>query len=143
MPWRDVSATGRFVLCTLGPGGFPARGLYFLPFFPFPHHCIPESPYNMSLQTSTEAIRTKVGADSGLGASVKFVLEDGVIYVDGKSTPNSVSNDNKDADCTVNISLADLQSMLAGQLQPTTAFMTGKLKVSGDMSVALKLQRVV
>ncbi|TAK83746.1 MAG: SCP2 sterol-binding domain-containing protein [Aquabacterium sp.] len=97
----------------------------------------------MSLQTSTEAIRTKVGADSGLGASVKFVLEDGVIYVDGKSTPNSVSNDNKDADCTVNISLADLQSMLAGQLQPTTAFMTGKLKVSGDMSVALKLQRVV
>lgn len=97
----------------------------------------------MSLQASTEAIRNKVGTDSGLGASVKFVVEDGVIFVDGKSTPNSVSNDNKDADCTVNMTLADLQSMLAGQLQPTTAFMTGKLKVSGDMSVALKLQRVV
>ncbi len=33
--------------------------------------------------------------------------------------------------------------MLAGDLEPATAFMTGKLRVSGDMSVALKLQRVV
>jgi putative sterol carrier protein len=33
--------------------------------------------------------------------------------------------------------------MLAGELEPATGFMTGKFKVSGDMSVALKLQRVV
>jgi putative sterol carrier protein len=33
--------------------------------------------------------------------------------------------------------------LVSGELDPTTAFMTGKIKVSGDMSVALKLQRVL
>jgi putative sterol carrier protein len=32
---------------------------------------------------------------------------------------------------------------LSGELDPTTGFMMGKFKVSGDMSVALKLQRIV
>ncbi|MCU0814675.1 MAG: SCP2 sterol-binding domain-containing protein [Burkholderiaceae bacterium] len=57
--------------------------------------------------------------------------------------PNTVSNDDKEADCTVGITLENLTAMLAGDLEPATAFMTGKLRVSGDMSVALKLQRVV
>ena len=98
----------------------------------------------MDLQACTEAIRTKVGTDSGLGATVKFDCgADGVIRVDGASTPNSVSNDNVDADCTVGISLENLTAMLQGDLDPTTGFMAGKLKVSGDMSVAMRLQRVI
>jgi putative sterol carrier protein len=36
-----------------------------------------------------------------------------------------------------------LAALLSGELEPTTGFMTGKFKVSGDMGVALKLQRVV
>ncbi len=98
----------------------------------------------MDLQACTEAIRSKVGSDSGLGASVKFDCgADGVIRVDGASTPNSVSNDNVDADCTVGITLENLAAMLTGDLDPTTGFMAGKLKVSGDMSVAMRLQRVI
>lgn len=98
----------------------------------------------MSLEQCTEAIKAKMGADSGLAATLKFDCgADGVIFLDGKSVPNSVSNDNRDADCTVGITIADLQDMLAGKLQPTTAFMTGKIKVSGDMGVAMRLQRVV
>ncbi len=98
----------------------------------------------MDLQACTEAIRTKVGTDSGLGATVKFDCgADGVIRVDGASTPNSVCNDNVDADCTVGISLENLTAMLQGDLDPTTGFMAGKLKVSGDMSVAMRLQRVI
>ena len=98
----------------------------------------------MDLQACTEAIRTKVGTDSGLNASVKFDCgTDGVIRVDGASTPNSVSNDNTDADCTVGITLENLAAMLKGDLDPTTGFMAGKLKVSGDMSVAMRLQRVI
>ena len=47
----------------------------------------------MNLEACTEAIRTKVGADSGLGATLKFDCgADGVIYIDGQSTPNAVSN---------------------------------------------------
>ena len=34
------------------------------------------------------------------------------------------------------------QRIVAGELNPTTAYMTGKLKVSGDMAAALKLQNL-
>lgn len=98
----------------------------------------------MSLASATEAIRAKVGADSGLNAILKFDMgADGVIVIDGKSTPNSVSNDSTDADCTVGITLENLQALLDGDLEPATGFMAGKLKVSGDMGVAMRLQRVI
>ncbi|MEN9397642.1 MAG: hypothetical protein RLZ81_2172, partial [Pseudomonadota bacterium] len=98
----------------------------------------------MNLEACTQAIRTKVGADSGLDATLKFDCGDeGVIYIDGKSTPNSVSNANADADCTVGITLENLNAMLTGDLEPATGFMMGKLKVTGDMSVAMRLQRVI
>jgi putative sterol carrier protein len=98
----------------------------------------------MDLQACTEALRAKVGDSSGLNATLKFDCgDDGVVYVDGKSVPNSVGNDDKDADCTVAISLANLAALMTGELEPATGFMMGKFKVSGDMSVAMKLQRVV
>ena len=98
----------------------------------------------MNLEACTQAIRAKVGSDSGLGASVKFDCgADGMIYVDGKSVPNAVSNSDAEADCTVAISLENLNAMLAGELDPANGFMMGKLKVSGDMSVAMRLQRVI
>ena len=98
----------------------------------------------MNLEECTQAIRAKVGADSGLAATLKFDCGDaGTIYIDGRSAPNSVSNDNGDADCTVGITLENLTAMLKGELEPATGFMMGKLKVSGDMSVAMRLQRVI
>ena len=98
----------------------------------------------MDLQACTEALRTKVGDAGGLNATLKFDCgADGVAYIDGKSVPNSVSNENIDADCTVGITLANLAALLSGELEPATGFMMGKFKVSGDMSVAMKLQRVV
>ena len=98
----------------------------------------------MDMSACTEALRKKVGTDSGLGATVKFDCgADGVAFIDGKSVPNTVSNENRAADCTVTISLDNLNALLNGTLEPTTGFMMGKLKVSGDMSIALKLKRVV
>lgn len=98
----------------------------------------------MNIEECTQAIRTKVGADSGLGATLKFDCgADGVIVIDGKSTPNTVSNDNVDVDCTVGITLDNLNALLSGDLEPATGFMAGKLKVSGDMGVAMRLQRVI
>ncbi len=98
----------------------------------------------MNLEECTQAIRTKVGADSGLAATLKFDCgADGVIVIDGQSTPNTVGNGNTEVDCTVGISLDNLTAMLNGDLEPTTGFMTGKLKVSGDMGVAMRLQRVI
>ena len=98
----------------------------------------------MSLETSTETIRSNMGDDSGLGSTVKFNFgDDGIIFLDGATVPNSVSNDDNEADCTISMSLEDFESMVSGDLDPTTAFMMGKLKVEGDMSVAMKLSSVV
>ncbi len=98
----------------------------------------------MDLQACTQALRAKVGDASGLNATVKFDCgDDGVAFIDGKSVPNSVSNDNLDADCTVAITLENLAALINGDLDPATGFMMGRFKVSGDMSVAMKLQRVV
>ena len=99
----------------------------------------------MDLQTATQKLRAKVGDDSGLGAVLKFDCgADGAIVVDATQVPNKVSNDAAIAgDCTVALTLDTLGDLLSGALEPVTGFMTGRFKVSGDMSVAMKLQRVV
>lgn len=98
----------------------------------------------MNLQECTEKLRAKVGDDAGLNAVLKFDCgADGVAVIDGRATPNTVDNTDRDADCTVAITLDNLTALLTGDLEPVTGFMTGRFKVSGDMSVALKLQRVV
>ena len=89
-----------------------------------------------TLEEITNQFKTAVGADSGLGKSVKFDLSpDGVIHIDG----GTVSNEDKPADCTIVVTKDDFEKMAAGTLDPTMAFMQGKLKVNGDMSVAMKL----
>ena len=98
----------------------------------------------MDMQACTETLRGKVGEQGGLDATLKFDCgADGVIVLDGRSVPNRVHNDDVETDCTVAISHDNLVALLTGELEPTSGFMQGKFKVSGDMSVAMKLQRVV
>ncbi len=98
----------------------------------------------MNLDAITEQLRTRVGEDSGLGAKVKVDFGgDGVVFIDATASPNTVSNDDIEADCTIAISVSDFESLMAGDLDPTTAFMMGKLKVDGDMGIAMKLSSVL
>ena len=90
-----------------------------------------------TLDEITAKMREAVGSDSGLGSSVKFDFgPDGVVRIDGPT----VDNQDVPADCTIAMSKADFEAMAQGQLDPTMAFMSGKLKVHGDMGVAMKLQ---
>lgn len=88
----------------------------------------------------TEGLARAIGAQSGFGSVLKFDFEGaGVTRIDGKATPNVVDNVDGPADCTVVISAENLMKMFKRELDPTMAFMQGKMKVNGDMSVAMKL----
>ena len=88
----------------------------------------------------TEHIRGAVGDNSGLGKTVKIDLGDqGKIFIDGASVPNTVTNEDKPADTVVSISWDDFMALSEGKLDPMMAFMQGKLKVAGDMMIAQKL----
>jgi putative sterol carrier protein len=54
----------------------------------------------------------------------------------------SVSEGAEDADCTISASEEVLTKIVSGDQNATTAYMTGKLKIKGDMGAALKLQKL-
>ena len=93
----------------------------------------------------TKAELTAKMQDSGAwhpGKTVKLDFgDDGVILLDGANS--LVSENDGAADTTIKVSWDDWQAMAAGQLDGMTAFMTGKLKVEGDMGNAMQLQGVL
>ncbi len=72
--------------------------------------------------------------------SLKFDCgDDGVVVLaDGSAT-----NVDQDTDCTIKITQDNLVKLLTGKLNPMTGVMMGKLKVSGDMGVAMKLGQLL
>ena len=66
---------------------------------------------------------------------------EGVILLDGAG--EQVTEEDGAADTTIKVAWDDWQAMAAGQLDGMTAFMTGKLKIEGDMSNAMQLQGVL
>ncbi len=97
----------------------------------------------MSLETTTQNIQKKTASlNADFGAKVKFHFTggEGAIYVDATVNPAIVNNNDTEADCTVSVELSDLDDMLSGSLNPMEAFMQQKMRIEGDMSIAMKLQ---
>lgn len=81
----------------------------------------------------TEALEKAGGTDK----SVKFDFgDDGQVFASG----TEASTEDSEADCTISVSKEDFLALAQGNLDPMMAFMSGKLKVAGDMSVAMGLQ---
>lgn len=93
----------------------------------------------MSLAEIAEKL-TEALEERPLEDSIKFDCGDeGAITLSGRKA--IVADD--PADCTIHISEDNLVKLLTGKLNPMTAFAFGKIKVSGDMSVAMKLSQLV
>ena len=83
---------------------------------------------------------TKGLSGKGFDGSLKFDCgEAGVIVL----KENIATTTDQDTDCTIKISQPNLEKLLTGKLNPMTGVMMGKLKVSGDMSVAMKLGKLL
>ena len=97
----------------------------------------------MTLQEITAKMKDGASKKSAFGNTVKFATDQGVVFIDGNANPPAVSNDDKDADCTLRMDFSDFADLIGGKLDGMTAFMTGKLKIEGDMGVAMKLQSIL
>jgi len=78
---------------------------------------------------------------SVLGGSVKFIAGENIVFIDG--VIGEITSDDNEATCTVTTDTDTMQAIMDGSSSPQAAFMTGKLKVSGDMSIALKVQSII
>ncbi len=98
----------------------------------------------MSLESLTGELRKRAAQNPKLGYKVKVVLDDvGVIFWDGTADPSTLTNDDGEADTILRISAENLEKLIAGTLDPTMAYMTGKLKVEGKLGVALKINAML
>ena len=88
-----------------------------------------------TLEELTDRIRRAAASGDGLSRTVKLDLKgEGFIHLDGAL----VCNEDRPADLTVRISRADLVRLGKGDLNPMTAVMTGRMKLS-DMGLAMSL----
>ena len=88
----------------------------------------------------TTRLRQAMKDRPGLPKSLKLDFKgEGFIHVDGQS----VTNDDAPADCTVVVSREDLEALAKGELDPMSAMLRGRLKIKGDMAVAMQLQSML
>jgi len=86
-----------------------------------------------------QEMRERVAA-SDFDQVMKFDCgDDGVVVINKQE----VTREDMEADCTIKISRKNLEKLLKGDLNPMTAFLTGKIKVDGDLNVAMKLQTLL
>jgi putative sterol carrier protein len=96
-------------------------------------------------------INNRIQADpskaAGSNAAYQFDLtgDDGgqyhIVFKDGsgEAGPGAV----EDPNITITMAAGDMVDMVTGKLDPTMAFMSGKIKIKGDMGLAMKLQTIL
>ncbi len=90
------------------------------------------------INSAVEALSAKM--NGGFDGSAKFVIEnEGSIVID----ESGVRAGDDDTEVTMTADADTFQSILEGDLDPTAAFMSGKLSVDGDMGTAMKLGSVL
>jgi putative sterol carrier protein len=86
------------------------------------------------IDAAVTALQKKV--TGGFDGVAKFVITgEGAVMIDA----NGVRAGDDDADVTLTASADVFRAILDGSMNPTMAFMTGKLSVDGSMGMAMKL----
>jgi len=92
-----------------------------------------------------ETLETRVDPAKAAGLTATYLFEidgAGTWTVDVDDGRVSVREHGGDADCTISASSETFMKIARGEQNPTAAYMSGKLKVKGDMGQAMKLQKL-
>jgi putative sterol carrier protein len=99
----------------------------------------------MSAREFFETLESRVDASKTAGMNNSYLFDidgAGKWKVDVQDGNVNVSEGESDADVTISTSEETFEKMVSGEQNPTSAYMTGKLKVKGDMGAAMKLQKL-
>ncbi|MCP3971091.1 MAG: SCP2 sterol-binding domain-containing protein [Rhodobacteraceae bacterium] len=91
------------------------------------------------VEAAVAALNERLGGN-GFDAVAKFAIEgEGAVIIDASGARAG----DDEAEVTLTADADTFQAILSGEINPTTAFMTGKLSVDGDMGLAMQLGSVL
>ena len=94
----------------------------------------------MELNEITKKMNELATLNAGkIDAKIKFEFSDGYVLIDDTTSPPTISNENNDADCVIEINNENFSEILNKKMSSMSAFMTGKMKIKGEMTIAMKL----
>jgi putative sterol carrier protein len=99
----------------------------------------------MSAREFFDTLESRVDASKTAGMNNSYLFDidgAGTWKVDVQDGSVNVTEGTADADVTIMASEETFEKLVSGEQNPTSAYMTGKLKVKGDMGAAMKLQKL-
>ncbi|HET6642022.1 MAG TPA: SCP2 sterol-binding domain-containing protein [Gaiellaceae bacterium] len=99
----------------------------------------------MTAREFFESLEGRIDPSKTAGMTNSYVFEidgAGTWKVDVQDGSVSVMEGGGDADATISASEETFEQIASGDMNATTAYMTGKLKIKGDMGAAMKLQKL-
>jgi putative sterol carrier protein len=99
----------------------------------------------MSAREFFEGLEARVDGSKTAGMNNSYLFDidgAGKWYVSVQDGKVSVSEGEQEADAVISASEETFEKLVSGDQNPTSAYMTGKLKVKGDMGAAMKLQKL-
>jgi putative sterol carrier protein len=99
----------------------------------------------MTAREFFESLEGRIDPSKTAGMTNSYVFDidgAGTWKVDVQDGSVSVTEGGGDADATISASEETFEKIASGDMNATTAYMTGKLKIKGDMGAAMKLQKL-
>lgn len=98
----------------------------------------------MTLDEIKAKFAEKIAKRPDVKTRIKFDMgDDGLIFVDTTKDPAEISEEDKEAEATLILSKSTLEDVIAKKSNPTTLFMTGKIKVQGSMGTVMKIASIL
>ncbi|MFZ5931279.1 MAG: SCP2 sterol-binding domain-containing protein [Pseudomonadota bacterium] len=90
------------------------------------------------------ALAARIGTNCGIDASWTYDLgPHGHLYVDCKTVPHRITRENGGGECVISLSLEDMWRLMSGQADSQSVFTQGKIRLTGDMPLVLKIDTLL